>query len=432
MKPRFLDEFRRILKDKGHKVVIENFFSLSGLQLVSYILPIVTFPYLVRVLGPEKFGLVAFATAFVTYFQILTDYGFIYSATKEISIHRDDIRKVSEIFSSVMIIKTSLTLLSFTIICLIVFTIPQFRSNYPIYLVSFGLVIGNMLFPNWFFQGIEKMKYITILTIISQVIFTISIFVFIRNPSDYLFVPLINSLGLIIAGIYGLRIVFKNYHVKFRFPGIQILKFHFKSGWHVFISTVAVSLYTNSSVFAVGLFTNNTITGYYSIAEKLMMIVQTFPLASLLQSLYPRLTKIYSENPKKALNLSNKFQKYTIIGHFIVLPIIFVLTPWIVTLVAGEPYEEIIVAFRILLVAVFFINSNAFRIYYLLVSGKNDLYAKIHVSLGLFGTLLVFALCYMLSYIGAAIAITIIALYVLIITSYYTSREENHEGTHIQ
>ena len=398
------------------KRLTENFLSLSVLQALNYLLPLITLPYLVRVLGPEKYGLISFAQAFIGYFVILTDYGFNLSATREISINRENEEKVSEIFSSVMIIKFLLGILSFFILGLILLFIPKFKNDWIIYLFTFGTVLGNILFPVWFFQGMENMKWITILNVIARGIFTVLIFVFVHKESDYLNVAIINSLGMLIAGIISLVVVFKNFKVKFIFPKLESIKNQLKEGWHIFVSQVAISGYTNSRIFAVGLFTNNTITGYYTIAEKLMNIVQVFPLASLMQSLYPRLSKIYSESKERALRLMKKFQNFTTVGYLIGLPIVYFLAPWIVKLIAGDPYPEVILAFRLLLLAVFFINANAFRVQFLLVSGKDNVYLKIHIIMGVVGLLLTFLMTYLFSFIGTAISLITIEFIVLILT----------------
>jgi len=418
----------RIFQEEGNKKLLENFTSLSLLQIANYVLPFIIFLYVIRVLGPEKFGLISFAAAFISYFQIFTDYGFNYSATREIAIYRDDKKKLSHFFSSIMIIKLFLGLLSLLVLGLVLLVFSTFRINSILYLLTFGMVIGNILFPVWFFQGIEKMKYITVLNVISKLISTIAIFIFVKDVSNYLYVPLLNSLGFIVAGVIGFLLVIKYFDVELIRPSTEMLIHELREGWHVFISTVSVSLYTNTRIFAVGLFTNNTITGYYTIAEKLMEVVQTFPLASLTQSLYPRLSKTYSQDPILAYKITKKFQKYTIIFFLLLIPIIFVLAPFIVDIVAGEHYEDTVLAFRILLIAVFFINANAFQIFYLLVSGKGEIYAKIHVVTGLLGCFITFLLVYSLNYIGAAITIILVAIVVLILTNYYLKEEKDERS----
>jgi len=411
-----LDKIKRLTNTEGKRRLLSNFMSLSVLQGANYVLPLITLPYLVRVLGPEKYGLIAFAQAFIQYFNILTDYGFNLSATREISIHRDNAQKVSEIFSSVMIIKFCLLVLSFVIMSILVFSFWKFRQDWLIYYLTFGMVVGQVLFPVWFFQGMERMKYITFLNITAKLIFTFAIFVFIRQASDYIYVPLLNLFGYLVAGALALRIVFRGFKVGFKVPSYSSLIHQLKEGWYIFISQVAISGYNSSRLFAVGLFTDNTITGYYAIAEKLMNVVITFPLASLLQSLYPRLSKIYSENKERAIRLMNKFQSITTIAYLSGLPVLYFLAPWVIKIISDEPYPETILSFRLLLLAVFFISANAFRVHFLLISGKDDVYLKIHTIMGIGGLILVFLMTYFFSFVGTCVSIIIIELIVLILT----------------
>ena len=234
--------FKRLTNTEDKKRIISNFFSLAVLQGANFILPLITLPYLTRVLGVEYFGLLAFATATVGYFQIITDYGFNLTATREISVNRDNKAKIIEIFSSVMTIKIILTVLSFILMTILVFTFKKFSQHWEVYFLTFGLIIGQALFPVWFFQGHEKMKYMTYLNILAKSIFTIAVFIFVRNEYDYWKVPLLTSIGFIVVGVLSQIIIKKKFKVSFEFQSFDKIKYYLKDGWHIFISGIFTSL----------------------------------------------------------------------------------------------------------------------------------------------------------------------------------------------
>lgn len=392
------------------RAVMNNVAFLSGLQAIMYLLPVIVLPYLFRVIGPEKFGLIAFAQAFVQYFIILTDYGFSVSATKEISLrqHDNDHQRISEIFAAVMTVKIILAFLSLLVLAAIVYFVPKFRGDWMVYLLSFGVVVGNTLFPGWFFQGMEKMKYIAKINIIGEVIYALSIFSFIRKPEDYILVPVITSFVFLTIGLLGQYIAFQRFGVSYKFPGWQKIRPELKAGWDVFISIVAINAYTNTRVFAVGLLTNNTLTGFYSIAERIANVAQTFPLLSFSQAIFPRLTKIYHKNKTLAFKIMEQVQLITVLISLICLPLIFMFAPWIVRLICGGYYPETVLSLRYLLAGVFFVSANAFRVQFLLVSGRTQDYSKIHVTMAMIGLPLLILLIYYLSYAGAALATVLI------------------------
>jgi len=290
-----ISKLRGLSHDK--KRLLGNFFSLSVLQGANYILPLITLPYLVRVLGVEKFGLIAFAQAFIQYFLILTDYGFNLSATREISIHRENKQEVSEIFTSVLIIKFVLMVLSLILLCVIVFSFNKFRGDWQIYFLAFGMVIGQVLFPVWLFQGMERMKYIAFLNILAKTIFTVAVFIFIKHSSDYIYVPLINSAGFLVSGVLALRIAKKSFGIRINTSGITVrgMYTYLKEGFSVFSSLVSSTLLYRSPTVFIGILLNYSMVGFYSVAEKIVSALKGFILI-FNQTVYPRLSKLVVES----------------------------------------------------------------------------------------------------------------------------------------
>ena len=277
------------------KQLLSNFFSLSALQGLNMILPLITLPYLVRTLGVENFGLINFALAITMYFNILVSFGFELSATREISIHRDNIDKISEIFSSVMIIKIVLLFISLLILSILIILKDIFREHAMLYYATFGIVIGNVIFPSWFFQGMERMKYITYINVVSKVAFTILIFILVKNSTDYIYVPILNSLGAVIGGLYSLHLIFKLFNIKMVIPNKQMIINQMKDSYHFFLSRVANNGSRYFATTIIGIYFSNTIVGYYSMVEKLFYAFMSLG-GIISQTIYPYMSKTKNIN----------------------------------------------------------------------------------------------------------------------------------------
>ena len=139
------------------KVLIDNFMSLFLLQIAGYVLPFITLPYLTRVIGVEKFGEIAFATAIMVYCQTIVDYGFIFSAVRDVSRSKENKVMASDIFSNVMWARFLLVFVSFCLLFVITMLIHKLFEMRLILFVSFFTVIGHAIFPDWMFQAIEKL-----------------------------------------------------------------------------------------------------------------------------------------------------------------------------------------------------------------------------------------------------------------------------------
>jgi len=332
--------FKNYKKNSYSKTKIKlltNFFSLSSMQIVSYILPLITIPYLVRVLGVEKFGLIAFAQTIIQYFVLFTDYGFGLSATKQVAEHRDNKNKVIEIFSSVLFIKFCMTLVSFFVLSLIVFNFEMFEKDWLLYYLTFGVAVGQAMFPLWYFQGIEKMHITALVNIVPKLIFTLCIFIFVQNKDDYLYVPLISSLGFIVAGLISLWLALYHFKVSFVFPTMAEVKHQLYEGWHVFLGGLSSNFSLLSVTFILGVLTTPVMVGYYAAVEKIIR-----PLASLsrpiINSIFPYLSSSAKLNHKKAYEFSRKISLYAFVFMFMIGIILFIFSDHIVLLVFGKEF----------------------------------------------------------------------------------------------
>lgn len=343
----YFTKIRNAFRENEGKTILHNFLSLSVIQGTNFILPLIVLPYLIKVIGLDKFGLVAFAQAFMSYFIICTDYGFNLTTTREIAVNKNDKVKLSSIVNTTFLTKFILCLFSFILLLLIVSLSPYFSQYSMLYYLSFLLVIGQALIPTWFFQGTEQMKYLTYINLVAKIIFTILIFILITEPADFIYVPAFYSLGNIVSGLFAICIMYKKFKIRFTYP----INFNFieelKKGWYVFLSNFAINTYINSNLFILGLFASNVVLGYYSIADKILYACRQI-LNVFFNATYPQACqKILVSHIELKLFFKKYFSPF-LIFMFIISLSLFIMAEPITVFFSGSAVPEIIFAIRLL------------------------------------------------------------------------------------
>lgn len=369
---------KKLSDTEDKKRLLSNFCSLSVLQLFTYVLPLFILPYLVRVLGLEKFGLIVFSQSFIAFFNMFADYGFNLSATREISIHRDNKQKITEIFSSVIVAKSILVLISFIVLCVIVFSFGHFSEHWRLYFFTFLSVIGQAFFPVWYFQGLERMKYLTIVNIFSKLISAIAIFIFIQNENDYILVPILNGIGIIVGSAVSLYIIYKKFNQAIKFKNLKV-KNQFRSGFYVFLSIFSSSLLSASPILIIGMFMDYVNAGYYSAFEKLIAAIKGF-FYIINQTFFPKFSKVYTENMPQYKLLWKKISIWTVIISIATYIILFMVSDVFIKYYLGEKFIEYISIFYILsfsIVLYTLINSLGLNALLVMEKSKHLSYSQI-------------------------------------------------------
>ncbi len=395
----FIEYYHRVIKSKDGKVLFDNLISLSLLQVAGYIFPLITIPYLSRVIGVDKFGEIAFASAIIAYFQTVSDWGFNYTATRDIAKNRDNKDKVSQIFSSVMWARLLLTVLSFIVLLILILIIPKFRETSALILITFCLIPGHIMFPEWLFQGLERMKYITILNIIAKAFFTIAVFVFIREKSDFILQPLFTSLGYIISGLIAMYFILIRWKIRFIKPSLVDIKTTIIKSTDVFINNIMPNLYNNFSVLLLGFFAGSVSNGKLDAGSKFVNIASSFN-ALLSRAFYPFLSR--------KINKHDLYAKISICIAIILSFILFLLAPFLIKVFFTAEFYDGIVVLRIMSISIPFLTlSNIYGTNYMIIEGYEKTLRNITVRSSLIGFVISIPLVYKFDYIGAAVTITL-------------------------
>lgn len=259
------------------KRVWGNFAALALVQVSNYILPLITLPYLAKVIGAEGVGLVALSMALVLYFSTIVDYGFDYTGVRELAVIQSDKEGLARLFCEVLCCKLLLLTISFFLFCIVVVFVPSFREYYLFFFFAFLAVPARMFIHEWYFQGVERMKLIAVFSFITKSLYAGSIFVFVKQSEDLYLVPLLNSLSYVSVALIATGLVVK----ASAFNQIQNVKMksvisRLKAGFDMFLSQIIPNLYNSFSVILLSLVAPLAVVGHLDIAKKVISVFEQF------------------------------------------------------------------------------------------------------------------------------------------------------------
>jgi PST family polysaccharide transporter len=268
------------------KVFLTNTLHLTFLRGISRVTPLLYTPYLIHKLGLTTMGTLEFAKAISFYFSTFVSYGFRYSATKQISLHKEEKKIVGQLISSVYALKFIALGISFLIILGLIQCVPAVRQDKLYLLTFFPVVIASSLFPAFVFQALEKMQWLTILNVITKALFIMGIFMLVHEPSDALWLPIILSFMDLLRLLVSLYWIYAKLQIPLTLPNRSMMVAQLKEGVHIFFPELATMFYTRFPALFLRLFIGSTAVGIYAVGDRCIRTTVGM-IDPFIQALYP-------------------------------------------------------------------------------------------------------------------------------------------------
>ncbi len=391
-------QISRVAKNKDVRTLASNFTWLAVLKIIGYVFPLITLPYLSRVIGVDSFGEIAFAASIIVFIETFVDFGFNYTATRDVARQRDDMGAVSKIFSNVIWAKTLLMLVGFGILCILIYSIPSLYEKRTLLFLTFLYIPGHIIFPDWFFQAIEKMKYITIMNVLSKLLFTVLIFVVIKEKEDYVWQPLLTAIGYWVSGAIAMWFIIKKFNVSIVRPRMNEIWTSIKSSWNMFLSLLFPNLYTNFSTILLRSTCGEVATGLFDAGKRFISIIdQLFQVLS--RTFYPFLAR--------KIDHHGLYVRIAGLLSIIASFMLFFGADLLIKLFFTAEFTEAATVIRIMAISPFSLFlMNTYGVNYLVLVGKEKQYRNIITVYSVLGFIATWILTIQYSYLGTAITIS--------------------------
>lgn len=383
--------------------LVQNALSLYGVYAVNYIAPLITVPYLARVLGPASWGVLAMAQGLGGYLLIVVEYGFSLSATREVARWRTDRERLARLLSGVLGAQLLLAAVLLPTPILARLAVPALRDQPGLAWAAYAFAVLQGANLVWFFQGLERLRLVATLDVVAKLIVVVGIFAFVRSPGDAVVVLRLQAAASLATLTAGWSLALRE--VVPRTPSVRGSVEALRLGWSMFLFRGAVSLYTVGNAFILGFFAAPAVVGYYAAAERISKAALGL-LGPVSQTLYPRLSHLVQDSWGDAVRLVRASLRVMAGGGALLGSTIFVFAPVVAQLLLGAAFGPAIPALRVLsLLPPLIALSNVLGIQWMLPLGLDRPFNGIILAAGVLNLGLAYLLAPRFGHVGMAWAV---------------------------
>lgn len=374
----------------------------TGTQML---FPLITFPYVCRVIEADGIGQINFFQSIISYISLFTCLGIPMYAIREIARDRSDVVQMNRTAMEILLLHSMLTLVGYAIVAILCLTIPQIQVNIPLFLILSLTIFFTAIGCEWFYQGIEGFKYITIRGLIIKTVSVVLLFIFVKSKTDLLYYGCYTVFGVLGGNIFNFFRLRKYIHRENIIFSELHIKRHIKPVLKVFSFSVVTSIYLQLNTVLLGFLKNALAVGYFAAATKVMQMLLTMS-ACLGSVMMPRASHLIAENKEAEFNrLIQKSYDFTLV---IALPMTIGLifcAPSLITALCGVKFEHSILPSQIIAPIILMVAiSNIFGIQVLFPKGKINI-VTLCCGIGAVADLILnLCLIPFFSYIGTSIA----------------------------
>lgn len=392
----------------------KNIASLGALHGVSFVMTLLTLSYLTRVLGADGWGRIVFIQIVINYMCWIVNWGFYLGATKRVSVARNDKAELSRIFLTTWLAQWCLTILLFFVLVVTVIAVPGLRESSTLYFSASLLLVGNVLLPLWYVNGLEQIRESAVIQLLVKLTALPFIFLLVNSEADSSTYFLINGLSSIFLGVLSLVWVFRTNSIRFFFPKLICLWRVLAQDFNLFLSSLWANLNTTLVPLSLGVFGSDSQLGYYNVADRVRMAAIQI-LHPITHALFPRMCHLFDSDKSKAWRFL-KYSGFFLVSAAIVLAgIVGVFAQKILFYLGGDGFQSSFEVLYLLSFSVVIITASEFLIYQLLVPTGKDRLVNLSKIIALVVTLLL--LYPLITYMGAkgAASVSLISEFIMLL-----------------